>query len=223
MATKQILNELVARYQTASGQAVSVESVGGVDAARRVQAGETFDVVVLARNAMDTLLAADKVVHGSLRDLVLSGVAVAVQRGTPHPDISSEVAVKQAVLSARTLGYSTGPSGVQLAKLFDRWGIAGQIKNRIVQAPPGIPVGVLIAQGEVELGFQQLSELMNVNGVDVVGMLPKPIDIVTAFSGAVASTCSNQAAATAFLEFLTSPQNAEIIRQNGMDPASGRA
>ncbi len=223
MATQQILNDLVAQYQTASGQAVRVESVGGVDAAKRVHAGEEFDVVVLARNAMDQLQGASKLVQGTLCDLVISGVAVAVASGSAHPDITSEGAVKQAVLNASTLGYSTGPSGVQLASLFERWGIADSLKDRIVQAPPGVPVGALIAKGEVALGFQQLSELLNVNGVDVVGMLPKPIAIATVFSGAVASTCNNKAAASALLAFMATPQNAEIIRQNGMDPALGPA
>jgi molybdate transport system substrate-binding protein len=219
MATKQILADLVALYQTRTGQAACVESVGGVDAAKRVQAGEAFDLVVLARNAMDTLHSAGKLADGSLRDLVVSGVGVAVRSGTPHPDISSEAAVKQAVLAAPTLGYSTGPSGVQLAKQFERWGIADVVKPRIVQAPPGVPVGALIAKGEVALGFQQLSELLNVKGVELVGMLPPAIEIMTTFSGAVAATCQAPEAASALLHFMASADCAATIRQNGMDPA----
>lgn len=219
MATKQILADLVAQYQAKTGQAVHVESVGGVDAAKRVQAGEAFDLVILARNAMDTLHAAGKLVGGSLRDLVVSGVGVAVQSGTPYPDITSEDAVKQAVLAAPTLGYSTGPSGVQLAKLFERWGIADVVKPRIVQAPPGVPVGALIARGEVALGFQQLSELLNVKGIDLVGMLPPAIEIITPFIGAVAATCKEPEAASALLRFMTSAECAATIRQNGMEPA----
>lgn len=219
MATKQILSDLVAQYQATTGQAVRVESVGGVDAAKRVQAGEAFDLVILARNAMDALHSAGKLADGSLRDLVVSGVGVAVQSGSPHPDISSEAAVKQAVLAAPTLGYSTGPSGVQLAKLFERWGITDVVKPRIVQAPPGIPVGTLIAKGEVALGFQQLSELLNVPGVDLVGMLPPAIAIITTFSGAVAATCPQPEAASALLRYMASPECAATIRQNGMDTA----
>ena len=219
MATKQILADLVALYQTRTGQTVVVESVGGVDAAKRVQAGEAFDLVILARNAMDTLHAAGKLADGSLRDLVVSGVGVAVQSGTPHPDITSEGAVKQAVLAAPTLGYSTGPSGVQLAQLFERWGIADVVKPRIVKAPPGVPVGALIARGEVALGFQQLSELLNVTGIDLVGMLPPAIEIITSFSGAVTATCKQPEAASDLLRFMASPECAATIRQNGMDPA----
>ncbi len=218
MATKQLLAELVALYQTRHEQHIQVESVGGVDAAKRVQAGEAFDLVILARNAMDTLAAADKLDAQGVVDLVRSGVAVAVPSGATHPDISSGEAVKQAVLNAPTLGYSTGPSGVQLAKLFERWGIAEQIKNRIVQAPPGVPVGALIARSEVALGFQQLSEMLNVPGVDLVGMLPADIEIITTFSGAVARSCTQSGPAQELLAFFASPACKQAISRQGMEP-----
>ncbi len=220
MATKQLLAELVALYQTRHEQHIQVESVGGVDAAKRVQAGEAFDLVILARNAMDTLAAADKLDAQGVVDLVRSGVAVAVPSGATHPDISSGEAVKQAVLNAPTLGYSTGPSGVQLAKLFERWGIAEQIKNRIVQAPPGVPVGALIARSEVALGFQQLSEMLNVPGIERVGMLPPDIEIITTFSGAVAASSVNPNPAGELLAFFASPACAQAISRQGMEPAT---
>ena len=220
MATKPLLAELVALYQPQHDLAVQVESVGGVDAAKRVQAGEAFDLVILARNAMDSLAAAGKLVSASLTDLVRSGVAVAVPAGAAQPDICSGDAVRQAVLNAATLGYSTGPSGVQLAKLFERWGIADAIKSRIVQAPPGVPVGALIAKGEVALGFQQLSEMLNVPGVDLVGMLPPDIEIITTFSGAVAASCANAGPARELLAFFASPACAEAISRQGMEPAT---
>ncbi len=219
MATKQILADLVAKYQASTGHAVQIESVGGVDAAKRVQAGEAFDLVILARDALDKLAAAGRLQAGSLRDLVHSGVAVAVPGGAAHPDIGSDDAVKQAVLNAATLGYSTGPSGVQLAKLFERWGIADVVKNRIVTPPPGIPVGSLIAKGEVALGFQQLSELLNVKGIELVGMLPPSIEIITTFSGAVAATCTDASAAAGLLDFMKSAAAADTIVRNGMTPA----
>ena len=148
MATKPLLADLVQMFKAHAPQyEVLVESVGGVDAAKRVQAGEAFDCVVLASNAIDKLLADGKLVTGSRVDLVHSGVAVAVPAGAEQPDISTEAALKAAILAARTLGYSTGPSGVQLAQQFDNWGITEQIKDRIVQAPPGVPVGVLARPG----------------------------------------------------------------------------
>ena len=191
MATKQLLADLVAQYQALHPDTdIRVESVGGVDAARRVQAGESFDVVALAAHTIDALASEGHIVAGTRTDLAHSGVAVAVRSGTPHPDISTESALRQAVLAARTLGYSTGPSGVQLARQFERWGIADTIKDRIVQAPPGVPVGSLVAEGQVELGFQQLSELMNLPGIEVLGPLPDDIQITTTFSAAVSAACA---------------------------------
>lgn len=220
MATKQVLADLIALYRQAHPDAViELESVGGVDAAKRVQAGEAFDIVALASNAVAQLTTDGKVVAGSTVDVVRSGVALAVRRGAPHPDIASEAAVKQAVLAARTLGYSTGPSGVQLARLFERWGIAEQIKDRIVTAPPGVPVGSLVAQGEVELGFQQLSELMSLEGIDVLGPLPADIQIITTFSAGLATASTQPDAVRALLAFLVSPATAPTKQRNGMEAA----
>ena len=187
MATRSFLNELAEMYAQRSGIAVAIESVGGVDAAKRVLAGESFDLVVLASEAIDKLIAAGRVVAGSKVDIARSGVAIAVRAGAARPAIDSEDAVREAVRSARTVGYSTGPSGVALVKLFERWGIADEFKDRIVQATPGVPVGSLVAKGEVELGLQQLSELLNVEGIEVLGPLPEGIQVVTVFSAGCAS------------------------------------
>ena len=219
MATRQVLADLVAAFGPRSDQAIVFESVGGVDAAKRVLAGEAFDVVVLASDAIDKLIDAGRVLPGSKVDLVHSGVAVAVRAGAPRPDISSEDAVKRAVLAAHSLGYSTGPSGVALAQLFERWGIADLIRDRIVQAPPGVPVGALVARGEVELGFQQLSELLNVDGIAIVGPLPPAIQITTTFSAGIAGTSTQTDAVRALLRTLASPAAAEAKRRQGMDPA----
>jgi molybdate transport system substrate-binding protein len=221
MATKQVLAELLARYRALQPQlAVALTSVGGVDAARRVAAGEAFDAVVLGADALGQLLASGHVQAGSRVDIVRSGVAVAVRAGQPHPDLGSEDGVRQAVLAAPTLGYSTGPSGVALARLFERWGIAAQIAPRIVTPPPGVPVGALIARGEVALGFQQLSELMGLPGIDVVGPLPPAVQIETVFAGGVVATSARAPEVQALLRFMAHGDGTAALKQaHGMAPA----
>lgn len=219
MATKSILLDLAAEFEKQTGISVHVESVGGVTAAQRVEAGESFDVVVLAANAIDKLVANQHILAGSRTDLVRSGTAVAVKTGAAHPDISNEAAVRDAVLAARNLSYSTGPSGVQLAKIFERWGIAESIKDRIVQAPPGVPVGSLVANGEVELGFQQLSELLPLEGIDILGNLPDDIAIVTTFSGGIASKSTQPETVRQLLDFMASDATTGTKQRHGMDQA----
>lgn len=219
MATRLLLQEITDAYARASGIAVAIESVGGIDALKRVQAGEAFDVVVLASDAIGKLEASGHVVAGSKVDVARSGVAIAVRAGAPHPAIDSDAAVKRAVLAARTIGFSTGPSGVALAKLFERWGIADAIKSKIVTAQPGIPVGSLVAKGDVELGFQQLSELLHVEGVDVLGPLPDAIQIVTTFSAGACAASTQPDAVRALLAYMGSPATEEAKRRQGMEPA----
>lgn len=219
MATKNVLTALSQAFEQRSGRKVSLESVGGVDATRRVEAGEAFDLVVLASDALDRLLANGHLVAGSKLNLARSSVAVAVRAGSAHPRIGDEEALRRAVLDARSIGYSTGPSGVGLAKLFERWGIHDTIRERIVTPPPGIAVGSLVARGEVELGFQQLSELIHVPGIDVVGPLPVAVQIVTTFSAAVGAAATQPDAARELLVYMASAEAADVKRDEGMSPA----
>jgi len=221
MATRQVLAELARVFEARSGCVVAIESIGGVDAAKRVEAGEAFDVVFLASDAIDRLIASGHVV-GARVDLVRSPVAIAVRTGAPHPDVGSEPALRAAVLAARRLSYSTGPSGVHLARLFERWGIAKQIEPRIVQAPPGLPVGSLVARGDVDLGFQQLSELMHLPGIDVIGTLPAQIQFITTFSAGICAGSSHAAKVREMLSFMTSPEVDDVKRRHGMEPAPQR-
>ena len=223
MAMRDVLAELADAYEQRSRQRVAIVAVGGVDAIRRVTDGEAFDFVVLAADAIEQLAANGKITPGSRTDLARSGVAVTVAAGAPQPDISSEAALRDAILRARSVGYSTGPSGAHLARLFERWDIADAIAPRIVQAPPGVPVATLIARGDVELGFQQLSELMHVPGIDVIGLLPPEIQVSTVFSGAVCTASNRPAAAKALLSFLVSPEADAAKRRHGMEPARAGA
>lgn len=217
MATRQLLTELVADYKKSAMIDITIESVGGVDAAKRVQSGEAFDVVILASDAIDKLIVAGHIDPSSKVNLVNSGVAVAVKSGSTVPDITSEAAVKSAVLAAKTISYSTGPSGVALAKLFERWGIAEQIARCIVQAPPGVPVGSLVAKGEVELGFQQLSELIHLDGIRIVGPLPPEIQITTTFSAGVCTTSTKKEDAAKLLAYMASPDADSAKLRQGME------
>jgi len=219
MATREVLADLASVFERRSGRAVAFESVSGVDAARRVASGEPFDVVVLASDAIDKLMGGGRIVAGSKVDLARSGIAVAVRSGAPRAEIGSEEAVRRAVLSSRRVGYSSGPSGVALAGLFERWGIAAEIKDRIVQTPPGVPVGVLVARGEVDLGFQQLSELMHLSGIDVIGPLPPAIQVITTFSAGICTSSTQGDAARSLLDFLASPLSVDAKRRHGLEPA----
>lgn len=220
MAMRRVLADLAALYGSHGAQAlVAIESVGGVDAAKRVRSGEAFDAIVLAAESIDQLIETGHIVRGSRVDLVTSGVSMAVRAGAIRPAIATEDDVKRAVLTAASLSYSTGPSGVQLAKLFERWGIEDAIKHRLVQPPPGVPVGSLVADGKVQLGFQQLSELMHLRGIDVLGPLPPAIQIVTTFSAGLSVTSQQADAVRAMGIFMASPAAAKAKRDNGMEPA----
>jgi molybdate transport system substrate-binding protein len=219
MATRQVLAELAVQWQSASGIPVNIESVGGVDAAKRVQAGEAFDGVVLASDAIEKLAASGHVLADSRVDLVRSSVAVAVKAGTPLPDLSTEAALRSAVEAAPTIGYSTGPSGVALVKLFEKWGIWHALQQRIVQAPPGMPVGTLVARGEVALGFQQLSELMHLEGIAVVGTLPEPASITTIFSAATCASSAQSEPIRKLFAFMAAHEAVSIKQKHGMQAA----
>ena len=218
MATRAVLHELAALGQDATGHPVLTDAAGGVDVAKRVRAGGAPDIVVLASEVIDKLIDEGHLRPGRV-DLVKSGVAVAVRAGTTRPDIGSEEALRRAVLSAATLSYSTGPSGTHLEKTFDRWGVLGTIRDRIVVPPPGVPVGALVADGRAELGFQQLSELATLPGIDVVGPLPPEVQTLTVFSGGVSARCDRPDAARAVLDFMASAAAADVIRRHWMEPA----
>ena len=218
MATRLILGELARRYEAKVGIAVDVRSMGGVDAAGLIRAGEAVDMVVLASNVMAKLQDEGHVRPGSVQGFTRSGMAIAARAGAERPDISSEDAVRRAVLAAPRVGYSTGPSGDHLLSLCARWGMPAD-SERLVKAPPGVPVGKLVADGDVDLGFQQLSELIHVQGLQVVGPLPAEIQAVTIFSAGVCVRSDRPAETEAMIAFLASPEADATKREQGMEPA----
>jgi molybdate transport system substrate-binding protein len=219
MATRQILAELGASYEQKSGCKTAFTSIGGVEAVRRIRAGEAFDVVVLAEGAMATLEASGHMVSGSRLGFARSSIAVAIRSGEQRPRIDDEEAVKQAVLKARKIAYSSGPSGDHLKRLFDHWGIAEAISQRLVQAPPGVPVGTLLAQGEADLGFQQLSELLDLPGIEVLGLLSADIQSETVFSAGICRRSAKRDEARELIRYLTSPETGAAKRRHGLAPA----
>lgn len=219
MATRGVLAELCSEYERTTGKSVDAEAAGGVDVAKRVRAGEAFDVVVLASDVIDLLISESLLLSGSRVDVVKSPIAVAIRSGAPRPDIDSEAAVKRAVAGAKSLSYSTGPSGRYLEKTFERWGILDAIRPRIVVPPPGVPVASLVAEGSAEIGFQQLSELIDKPGIEVLGSLPAEIQSVTIFSGGISAISSRPEAARELLHFMASPEAAEAKRRYGLEAA----
>jgi len=218
MATRLLLTELARVHALVGGTPLALESVGGVDAARRVREGESepFDLIFLASDAIAKLIASGHVLADSRVDLVRSQVAVAVKVGAPEPNIATELALRQAVLSAASIGYSTGPSGTALLALFERWGIMADVQGKLRQAPAGVPVTAMLASGDVTLGFQQRSEMIDPPGIQVIGDLPVEIAIVTIFSSGVCSASKRGDEARALLSAFAAPIHAAIKLQHGM-------
>jgi molybdate transport system substrate-binding protein len=214
--------ELVPQFEKASGHKVTTIFTGTLDAQRRIAAGESYDLIIMAGPAIDDLIKSGKVVAGSRVDLASSGVGVAVRAGAPKPDIRSTEALKKTLLAAKSIGISTGPSGVYLTGLFRRLGIADQIKSKLKQTATGVFVGSIIASGEVEIGFQQVSELAHYPGIDFVGPLPADIQTVTVFSSGMQIGAKSVDAAKAWITFLTSPAAAAVFKSKSMQPAAVR-
>lgn len=218
MATRHVLTELSVAASDAGGEELHLESVGGVDAAKRVAAGETFDLVFLAIDALERLAAAQLVLPDSVTPLMLSQVAVAVadasvtaaEHGGGYA-FADEAAMRAAMLAAAQVGYSTGPSGTALLQRIASWGLNEAFADKLVQAQPGVPVASSVAAGEVELGFQQLSELVGQPGIRILGTLPPDCAIDTVFAGAVAATSAQPGRAREALDYFASPVVAEII------------
>jgi len=217
-AFKEAYLELVPQFERASGHKVTTTWAGSIDIINRVKAGAATDLIVMAANAIDELIAAGKLAQGSRIDVATSWVAVAVRKGAPKPDISSGDALKRALLAAKSIAYSTGPSGVYLIGLFQRMGIAAQLQSKVKQIK-GEPVGAVVARGEAEIGFQQMSELLPVPGIDIVGGLSKDIKQITVFSTGRHVNTQVADAANALTQFFKAPAAHTIIRAKGMEPA----
>lgn len=187
----------------------------------RLSRGEPIDVVIMVGSSLDDLIKQGKVAGDSKAILASSKIAVAIKSGTPAPDISTVEHLKQALLNARSIAYSDSASGVYLSTvLFPRLGIAEQIRNK-ARMIPAEPVAKVVARGEAEIGFQQLSELIPEPGIQIVGLLPEEAQKVTLFSAGVVTDSKQPQAARALVQFLASPAASPTIKVTGLEPASG--
>jgi molybdate transport system substrate-binding protein len=219
IALKGAYLELAPRFEEESGVRLATEWAGTDPILKRVQAGENADLVIGPATLIDALTALGRIVRGSRADIARSGIGVAVKKGAPRPDISSGDALRRALLAAKSIAYSSGPSGVYLAGLFERMGIAEALRPKVTQTPPGTFVGELVARGEAEIGFQQVAELFHVgDAIDFVGPLPPDIQQLTVFSGGIHAAARAPDSARALLQFLAGPGAEEVIRSKGMEP-----
>ncbi|MCK9511974.1 MAG: substrate-binding domain-containing protein [Pigmentiphaga sp.] len=221
MATRRLLDDLAAVYRR-RGVPVRVTARGGVDAVRSIRQGAVYDVAVLSDDALRELMADDFIMAGSATPLVDSPLAAAVRDDAPPYDLATEAGLRQALLGCTVIGLSTGPSGRHLRQCFAQWGLS-DAELRIVEAPPGVPVGSLVADGSVALGFQQHSEFLAIPGLRILRALPPAIQTITTFSTGLLRTCQNPAAARDWLAFLVSPEAAAFHARHGLEPAQARA
>jgi molybdate transport system substrate-binding protein len=217
-ATEEAYRELVPQFEKDTGHKVTTVFTGTLDANKRLAAGETYDLLIMSGPSIDEHIKAGKVVPGSRVDLAKSGVGVGVKAGAPKPDIGTTEALKKTLLAAKSIGYSTGPSGVYVIGLFQRMGIADEVKGKLKQTPTGVFVGSIIASGEAEIGFQQVSELSHFAGVDYVGPLPADVQQFTTFSSGIVAGTKETDAAKALVKFITAPAAAAAFKKRGMEP-----
>ena len=217
-AVKEPILEIVAGYEKATGHKVLMAWGGTESITKRVGEGEVFDVVVNAAQNIESLARAGKLVPGSRTYFARSAVGAAVRAGLPRPDVSTAEGLKQALLQANAIAISSGTSGRFLEQLFQRLGVGERVKGKIRQPPSGAQIGEMLARGEADLGFQQVSELLHVKGITYLGPLPADMQSITVYSGGLQATAGGNEAARAFLRMLNAPDSGAFIRKAGLDP-----
>jgi molybdate transport system substrate-binding protein len=223
IGVRSAAESLFARFESASGHKLAVTWGSAAMLVKRIESGETADVLILSRAGIETLKQQGKIAPGSDVTLAGSGVGIAVKAGATKPDISTPEALKQTLLKAKSIAYSEpsagGASGVYFAKLLERMGIAAQMKPKTKYPPPGGFSGELLLTGEAELAVQQKPELMHVAGTEIVGMLPEELNLVTEFAAGILPQSKNTDAAMALIKTLRSPEAAVVFRAKGLDPS----
>lgn len=219
IATKEAYLELVPPFEQSSGHKVVTAWSGTTAIMQKMAAGESHDLIVISRTELDELVGLGKVEAGSTANLAKSGIGIAVRAGAAIPDVSSTEALKRTLLAAKTVGYTSGPSGVYMGKLMERMGIAGEVKAKFRSVPSGGTIGTVIAAGDCEIGFQQVSELVHIPGIAFVGPLPAEVQHVTVFSCGVQAGSKEAAAAKALIAYLTTPAAQAVMKKHGLETA----
>jgi molybdate transport system substrate-binding protein len=219
-ALKSVLLELLPVFERTGAAAPVVTWGSAAGLMQQLEAGASADLVVLTAEAIDGLVGRGQVVVDSVQHLARSGIGIAVRRGAPKPDISTPEALKRALLAARSVAHSrTGMSGIYFPSVLERLGIAAEMKPKIVTPEPGTPVGAVIADGTAELGVQQISELLPVAGIEVVGPLPAALQKVTTFTAGVLTAAQEPDAARALVRFVVA-QSGPLLGPKGLEPAA---
>jgi len=219
LATREAYLELVPQFEKSTGHKIATTWAGTVDIMKRMAAGEAFDLVISSSGSIGELSKQNKVVAGSGVNLAKTGIGIGVRKGAAKPDVGTADAFKRAMLNAKSIGLSTGPSGVYLEKLFERLGIADAVKPKIKQIPSGGTVAPLVASGEAEIGFQQISEIAHAEGIDYVGPLPPDLQLISVFTAGVHTGAAHPNEARALVTFLTTPAGIAVMKKHGLEAA----
>ena len=224
IAVQSALEALVPQFETANGCRLDITWNTAPALVKRLQGGETADVLILNRAGMDTIAREGRMLAKSEVTLASSATALAVKAGAPRPDISTQEALKRTLLAARAISYSDpaagGASGIYFAKLVERLGIAAEINAKTKYPPPAGLCGDLLVSGEVELAVQQKPELLQVPGIEILGLLPGDLHMVTVFVACVEKSSAEAVTGKALIDLLRSPEAAVVFRARGLDPAA---
>lgn len=217
LATREAYLELVPQFEAANGHKVETTWAGTVNIMKRMADGEMFDLIISSSGSIKDLTEQKKIVAGSATNLSKTGIGIGVRKGAKKPDVSTSDAFRQTMLNVKSIGLSTGPSGVYLEKLFERLGIAGNVKPKIKQIPSGGTVAPLVASGEAEIGFQQISEIAHAEGIDYVGPLPPDLQLISVFTAGIHADAKHSGEAQALVKFLTAPAGLAVMKQHGLE------
>jgi molybdate transport system substrate-binding protein len=218
-AVKEMFLDLTSQFVGNSGDRITATWTGSAEIRNRIAAGEAFDLVIASSPDVDAFIEDGRVAPGTRVDIASSGVGVAVRAGAPKLDISSGDSLRKALISAKAVAYSTGASGTYVLRLFERLGIAEEMKAKSKQTAPGRRVAEYLSSGDADLGFQQVSELIHEPGIDFLGPLPADIQNLTVYSSGIPAGSKAPEAAKALQILLSAPAAAPVIRKNGMEPA----